>query len=117
MLLFGFGIAFFQQATGINAIFYYLPTIFAQAGGGLSTAFGQSVFVGLVNLGMTFVAIWLIDRLGRRPLLLVGLTGMTAALLTISWAFNSGAPPDRDPGRALPPMWLRSRSHWARSCG
>jgi len=37
---------------------------FAQAGGGLSTAFGQSVFVGLVNVGMTFVAIWLIDRLG-----------------------------------------------------
>ena len=67
VLLFGFGIAFFQQATGINAIFYYLPTIFAQAGGGLATAFGQSVFVGLVNLGMTFVAIWLVDRLGRRP--------------------------------------------------
>ena len=93
VLLFGFGIAFFQQATGINAIFYYLPTIFAQAGGGLATAFGQSVFVGLVNLGMTFVAIWLIDRIGRKPLLLVGLTGMTAALLTISWAFNTGAPP------------------------
>ena len=69
VLLFGFGIAFFQQATGINAIFYYLPTIFAQAGGELATAFGQSVFVGLVNLGMTFVAIWLVDRLGRRPLL------------------------------------------------
>jgi SP family arabinose:H+ symporter-like MFS transporter len=93
VLLFGFGIAFFQQATGINAIFYYLPTIFAQAGGGLSSAFGQSVFVGLVNLGMTFVAIWLVDRLGRRPLLLVGLSGMSVALLTISWAFNSGAPP------------------------
>ena len=92
VLLFGFGIAFFQQATGINAIFYYLPTIFAQTGGGLSTAFGQSVFVGLVNLGMTFVAIWLIDRIGRRPLLLVGLIGMTAALLTISWAFHTAAP-------------------------
>jgi len=93
VLLFGFGIAFFQQATGINAIFYYLPTIFGQAGGGLSTAFGQSVFVGLVNLGMTFVAIWLIDRLGRKPLLLIGLTGMSAALLTISWAFHIGAAP------------------------
>jgi len=93
VLLFGFGIAFFQQATGINAIFYYLPTIFGQAGGELSTAFGQSVFVGLVNLGMTFVAIWLIDRLGRKPLLLIGLTGMSAALLTISWAFHIGAAP------------------------
>ena len=93
VLLFGFGIAFFQQATGINAIFYYLPTIFGQAGGGLATAFGQSVFVGLVNLGFTFVAIWLVDRLGRKPLLLIGLTGMSMALLTISWSFHTGAAP------------------------
>ena len=89
MMLFGLGIAFFQQATGINAVFYYLPTIFAQSGGGLSTAFAQSVLVGLVNVGMTFVAIWLIDRLGRRPLLAIGLTGTTASLLTISGAFYS----------------------------
>src|SRR5438105_5781246 len=99
VLIFGLGIAFFQQATGINAVFYYLPTIFAQAGGGLSTAFGQSVFVGLVNLAMTFVAIWLIDRLGRKPLLCVGVAGMTLSLLTISWAFYTphaalgGGPP------------------------
>jgi sugar porter (SP) family MFS transporter len=87
VMIFGLGIAFFQQATGINAIFYYLPTIFAQAGGGLATAFGQSVFVGLVNVGMTFVAIWLIDRLGRKPLLCIGIVGMTVSLLTIGWAF------------------------------
>lgn len=87
VMIFGLGIAFFQQATGINAIFYYLPTIFAQAGGGLATAFGQSVFVGLVNVGMTFVAIWLIDRLGRKPLLCIGIVGMTLSLLTIGWAF------------------------------
>jgi sugar porter (SP) family MFS transporter len=87
MMLFGLGIAFFQQATGINAVFYYLPTIFAQSGGGLSTAFAQSVLVGLVNVGMTFVAIWLIDRLGRRPLLAIGLTGTTVSLLTISGTF------------------------------
>ncbi|MDP9089976.1 MAG: sugar porter family MFS transporter [Pseudomonadota bacterium] len=93
MLLFGFGIAFFQQATGINAIFYYLPTIFAQSGGGLSSAFAQSVLVGLVNVGMTFVAIWLIDRAGRRPLLCVGVAGMAVSLLTISWAFYAGHDP------------------------
>jgi sugar porter (SP) family MFS transporter len=91
LMLFGFGIAFFQQATGINAIFYYLPTIFAQSGGGLSSAFGQSVFVGLVNVGMTVVAIWLIDRLGRKPLLCIGIAGMTVALLTIAWAFHAGS--------------------------
>ena len=89
VLLFALGIAFFQQITGINAIFYYLPTIFARAGGGLATAFGQSVVVGLVNVGMTLVAIWLIDRIGRRPLLLIGVAGMTLALLAISWAFHA----------------------------
>jgi SP family arabinose:H+ symporter-like MFS transporter len=87
VMLFGLGIAFFQQATGINAVFYYLPTIFSQSGGELASAFGQSVFVGLVNVGMTVVAIWLIDRLGRKPLLCVGITGMALALLTIGWAF------------------------------
>jgi sugar porter (SP) family MFS transporter len=89
VMLFGFGIAFFQQCTGINAVFYYLPTIFSQSGGELSSAFGQSVFVGLVNVGMTVVAIWLIDRLGRKPLLVVGVTGMALALLTIGWAFHA----------------------------
>ena len=89
VMIFGIGIAFFQQATGINAIFYYLPSIFAQSGGELSTSFAQSVLVGLVNVGMTFVAIWLIDRLGRKPLLGIGLTGATVSLLTIAWAFHA----------------------------
>jgi MFS transporter, SP family, arabinose:H+ symporter len=89
VMIFGLGIAFFQQATGINAIFYYLPTIFASSGGELSTSFAQSVLVGLVNVGMTFVAIWLIDRLGRKPLLVFGLIGMTLSLLTICWAFQA----------------------------
>jgi sugar porter (SP) family MFS transporter len=87
VMIFGFGIAFFQQATGINAVFYYLPTIFGQSGGELSSAFGQSVFVGLVNVAMTVVAIWLIDRLGRKPLLCFGIIGMAVSLLTIAWAF------------------------------
>jgi MFS transporter, SP family, arabinose:H+ symporter len=76
VMLIALGLAFFQQITGINAIFYYLPTIFAQAG------------VGLVNVVMTFVAIWLIDRLGRKPLLAIGVAGMAVSLLTIAWAFN-----------------------------
>ena len=66
VLFIALAIAFFQQITGINAIFYYLPTIFAQAGGGTNAAFKQAVLVGLVNLGMTFVAIRFVDRLGRK---------------------------------------------------
>jgi MFS family permease len=82
-------IAFFQQITGINAIFYYLPTIFAQAGGGTNAAFKQAVLVGLVNLVMTFVAIRFVDRLGRKPLLAIGTAGMAVSLLTCSWAFHA----------------------------
>ena len=91
IMLVAFGLAFFQQITGINAIFYYLPTIFAQAGGGVSNAFRQAVLVGLVNVGMTIVAIWLIDRLGRKPLLSIGVAGMALSLLTISWAFGQAS--------------------------
>jgi MFS family permease len=82
-------IAFFQQITGINAIFYYLPTIFVQAGGGVNAAFKQAVLVGLVNLGMTFVAIRWVDRLGRKPLLVIGAAGMAISLLTCAWAFHA----------------------------
>lgn len=91
VLFIALAIAFFQQITGINAIFYYLPTIFVQAGGGIHAAFWQAVLVGLVNLGMTFVAIWLVDRLGRKPLLVIGAAGMAASLLTCSWAFHASS--------------------------
>ena len=82
-------IAFFQQITGINAVFYYLPTIFTQAGGGTNAAFWQAALVGVVNLVMTFVAILFVDRLGRKPLLAIGATGMAISLLTCSWAFHA----------------------------
>jgi sugar porter (SP) family MFS transporter len=91
VMVFALGLAFFQQITGINAVFYYLPTIFAQAGGGLASAFRQSVLVGLVNVVMTLVAMRMVDRLGRKPLLIVGVSGMSVSLLTISWAFRTAA--------------------------
>ncbi|MBT8231767.1 MAG: sugar porter family MFS transporter [Saprospiraceae bacterium] len=81
------GIAFFQQITGINAIFYYAPTIFEQAGGSTDSSFLQAIVVGLINLVFTLVAIWLIDRIGRKPLLLIGTFFMTIALLLAAFAF------------------------------
>ena len=90
VMVFAAGLAFFQQITGINAVLYYLPTIFAQAGGGLESAFRQAAIVGAVNFAMTIVAMRWIDRLGRRPLLVVGTSGMAAALLAIGWAFRAG---------------------------
>lgn len=91
VMIFAAGLAFFQQITGINAVLYYLPTIFAQAGGGLASAFRQAAAVGAVNLIMTLVAMRWIDRLGRKPLLVAGTSGMAAALLAIGWAFRAGA--------------------------
>ncbi|MEX0275524.1 MAG: sugar porter family MFS transporter [Flavobacteriaceae bacterium] len=84
-----FGIAFFQQITGINAIFYYAPTIFEQAGGNTDSSLLQAIAVGLTNLAFTLVAIWLIDKLGRKPLLLIGTVSMSIALLMATFAFKN----------------------------
>jgi sugar porter (SP) family MFS transporter len=89
IMIIALGIAFFQQITGINAIFYYAPTIFEQAGGSTDSSFLQAIVVGLTNLVFTLVAIWLIDRLGRKPLLLIGTVSMTVALLMATLAFNN----------------------------
>ncbi|MFT4832002.1 MAG: SP family sugar:H+ symporter-like MFS transporter [Psychroserpens sp.] len=89
IMIIALGIAFFQQITGINAVFYYAPTIFEQAGGTTDSSFLQAIVVGLTNLVFTFVAIWLIDKLGRKPLLLIGTTFMTVALLMATFAFNN----------------------------
>jgi SP family arabinose:H+ symporter-like MFS transporter len=91
VMVFVTGLAFFQQITGVNAVLYFLPTIFAQAGGGLQSAFRQTAIVGAVNLAMTLVAMRWVDRLGRKPLLVLGSGGMAAALLAAAWAFHSGA--------------------------
>ncbi|WP_298363731.1 sugar porter family MFS transporter [uncultured Lutibacter sp.] len=89
ILIIAFGLAFFQQITGINAIFYYAPTIFEQAGGSADSSFLQAIVVGLTNLVFTLVAIWLIDKLGRKPLLIIGTFTMAIALSMATIAFNN----------------------------
>ncbi len=88
VMFIGLVIAFFQQVSGINAILYYAPMIFEMAGGGKEAAFLQAVILGLVNFGMTIVSMFLIDRLGRKPLLLIGSLLMAVSLLTASFAFR-----------------------------
>ena len=87
VLIIGFGIAFFQQITGINAIFYYAPMIFEMAGGGKDAAFLQAAILGLTNVVMTVVAMLLIDRFGRKPLLYMGATGICLSMLIVSFSF------------------------------
>ncbi len=89
IVIIAFGIAFFQQITGINAIFYYAPTIFEQAGGSTDSSFLQAIVVGLTNLVFTLVAIRLIDKLGRKPLLIIGTATMSIALTLATLAFNN----------------------------
>jgi sugar porter (SP) family MFS transporter len=88
VLIIGFGIAFFQQITGINAIFYYAPMIFEMAGGGKDSAFMQAAILGVTNVVMTVVAMFLIDSLGRKPLLYIGATGICISLAIVGFSFH-----------------------------
>ena len=90
MLTVGVLLAVFQQVTGINTIIYYAPTLLHGAGLGNSASLLANVANGAVNVGMTIVAIRLIDRVGRRPLLLGGTTGMAVALIVLALAFVIG---------------------------
>jgi sugar porter (SP) family MFS transporter len=89
VLAIGISVAILQQITGINAVFFYAPTIFEQSGIGTDAAFMQAVLVGLVNLAFTVLAIALIDKLGRRPLLGVGVAGIAVCMLLLSYGFGS----------------------------
>ena len=91
VLLIGIVIAVVQQITGINAVFFYAPMIFEQSGIGTNAAFMQAVLVGLVNLAFTVVAILLIDRLGRRPLLITGLAGVAITMTVLAYGFWSAS--------------------------
>lgn len=85
----GIGLAIFQQVTGINTVIYYAPTIFQFAGfESASVAILATVGVGVVNVLMTVAAMLLLDRVGRRPLLLIGLVGMVLSLGVLGLAFS-----------------------------
>ena len=88
--LLGIALALLQQLSGINAVIYYGPMILERTGLGTGGAFGGQVAIGLVNVAGTFVALFTIDRLGRRPLLLWGATGTLLSLLAMAALFGTG---------------------------
>ncbi|CAA9441418.1 MAG: hypothetical protein AVDCRST_MAG28-434 [uncultured Rubrobacteraceae bacterium] len=87
MLVVGIGLAMLQQFVGINTIIYYAPTIINDTGLGASASILATVGIGVVNVLFTLVAIWLIDKLGRKKLLLYGLTGMTLGTIILGLGF------------------------------
>jgi SP family xylose:H+ symportor-like MFS transporter len=86
-ILLAVAIAMFNQLSGINALMYYAPHIFKMAGAAEDSALVQSVIVGVTNLLFTMLAMAVIDRFGRRTLMLVGSVGYIASLSTVAWAF------------------------------
>jgi SP family sugar:H+ symporter-like MFS transporter len=87
----GIGLATFQQLVGINVVFYYGEVLWRAAGFSESNALLQNVISGTVNIGSTIVAIALIDKLGRKPLLVFGSVGMAITLAALAWIFGSAA--------------------------
>jgi sugar porter (SP) family MFS transporter len=86
-LLIAVALAVLQQITGINVVLYYAPTIFQSTGLPLNEAINHTVIVGLVMMVFTLVAIAVVDRLGRKPLLLAGSAGMGLSLALLGGAF------------------------------
>ena len=102
-LLVGVGLAVFQQVTGINTIIYYAPQIFQKAGlDSATTALAATIGIGVINVLSTLIAIWLVDRVGRKPLLLAGLAGMTVSLAALGVAQRFGSTIGIDPHSLAP---------------
>lgn len=90
-IMLAFLIALFNQLSGINFIIYFAPRVFAVAGLDASSALLSTAGVGLVNLTMTLLGMYLIDRAGRRSLMLIGSLGYIVSLSAVAWAFYTDA--------------------------
>ena len=90
-ILLAFMLAFFNQASGINFVLYYAPRIFETAGIDQSNTLIASIPIGFVNLVFTILGMYLIDRMGRKKLMIFGSIGYILNLLGIAWAFYTGA--------------------------
>ena len=83
VLIIGILLSIFQQAVGINVVLYYAPTIFKGLGFGNDAAMWQTVIMGIINIIFTLVAIFTVDKFGRKPLLIIGSIGMAVGMFAI----------------------------------
>lgn len=86
-MIIGISLAVLSQVSGINAIIYYGPKILEEGGLQLGEALGGQVIIGIVNVLFTFIALWKIDDLGRKPLLVYGVIGIMISLIIIGFLF------------------------------
>ncbi|MBR9909647.1 MAG: sugar porter family MFS transporter [Gammaproteobacteria bacterium] len=91
VMVIGISVAVLQQITGINSVFFYAPMIFEQSGIGTDASFMQAILVGLVNLLFTLVALALIDKIGRKPLLSFGVSGIAICMFVLAFGFHSAS--------------------------
>ncbi|GAB4329825.1 MAG: sugar porter family MFS transporter [Flammeovirgaceae bacterium] len=89
VLSIGIVLAVLQQITGINSVFFYAPMIFEQSGIGTDASFVQAILVGITNLVFTIVAMYFIDKLGRKPLLVYGVAGITISMFLLAYSFDA----------------------------
>jgi SP family arabinose:H+ symporter-like MFS transporter len=92
-LFLAISIGAFNQLTGINAILYYLPNIFASAGFSQISGDQQAILIGITNLVFTMVGMSVIDKVGRKTLLLLGAVGTATCLAGVAWQFHSASHP------------------------
>ena len=90
-LLLAFLVSFFNQASGINFIIYYAPRVFEETGMGASGSLMASIGIGVANLIFTMAGVALIDKLGRRTLMIIGSIGYIVSLFLVSYAFYSNS--------------------------
>lgn len=88
VLMVGLVVGVLQQITGINAVYFYATSIFKQTGIGTDAAFASGILLSTVTVIFTLIAIYLIDKMGRRPLLLIGTAGIAVSLLLCAYGFK-----------------------------
>jgi SP family xylose:H+ symportor-like MFS transporter len=88
-VLVGITLAVFQQFCGINVVFNYTSTIFASVGSSLNQQLFETVSIGIVNLLFTLLAMWQVDKLGRRPLMLIGSLGLSVLYIALAFSLQS----------------------------